>query len=105
MEKHAYFGFYVIGCTNFKCLTKSSVYKEKAEAIKAWNARQERTCKNISRYGENFGYSTVKGDFAFKCSACFYELSCDEMGNSPLYDPDEHVPINYCPGCGAKVVD
>lgn len=54
---------------------------EKAEAIAAWNTRYKRTCKNTS--DSNY----------FRCSIC----------RKKTYRGEE--VFNYCPNCGAEVVD
>ena len=74
---------------------------EKAEAIEAWNTRYERTCKNIKDQLHRIGATE------FMCSECrayyadaeayYAYLSCD--------DDEREVKTNYCPNCGAKVVD
>ena len=55
-----------------------------AEAIAAWNARAERTCRSID--------PTDSREF-FICSNCNFGAGRVEF-----------IP-NYCPNCGAKVVD
>ena len=54
-----------------------------AEAIEAWNTRAERTCRNV---GHEHGYRRF-----FVCSECEWKHG-------------DGTP-NYCPGCGAKVVE
>ena len=70
------------------------VFNTEAEAIDVWNARAERTCKFVSIEGT--GYTPV-------CSACGYKLGiydCDWFE-----DGTYGYGGNYCPCCGAKVVD
>lgn len=58
-------------------------YATKQEAIEAWNTRHERTCTKVDgrmKYGVRIP----------KCSECGYSLG------------DKRY--NYCPNCGAKVV-
>ena len=72
-----------------KCGTVGSPCLTEAEAIAAWNARAERTCRNTH---ENRW---------FKCSACGY-------GFTDLYAEDEsdiNEQPRYCPNCGCKAVD
>lgn len=76
------------------CVASSSLvmYATEAEAIEAWNTRQERTCRNISDPPEGFLCSECKwGDFDepshLLTSACF-------AGGGIL---------NYCPNCGCRV--
>ena len=54
---------------------------------KAWNQRAERTCKNLTDY--------VDGNF--DCSVC--------GGYGGFMYDDDSICINYCPNCGAKVVE
>ncbi len=81
---------YFVECND--CFAKTSNFgsEGKAESIVAWNTRAERTCKRV----DVDGYS-----FRFECSTCGYvtlvhncETRLDELPN-------------YCPNCGAKVVD
>ena len=64
-----------------------------AEAITAWNTRAERTCHD------------VKPSLPFfKCDSCGME----DMGGTELWIQDgfyRSQKPNYCPNCGAKVVD
>lgn len=64
-------------CCDCGALTRA--YDTEAEAIEAWNTRAERTC-------------TIPQDWHEwpACSAC--GASCNRIDN-------------YCPNCGAKVVD
>ena len=68
-----------------QCANGTSVeinsYDTEAEAIAAWNSRAERTCRDT---GEN--------EWHFVCSACGYEQNGYECWN-------------YCPNCGARVVE
>ena len=66
--------------------------KARENAIRAWNTRAERTCQ-------------ISKDFAFACaiSGAIYttRFSCGHfMENSVIKNE-----INYCPTCGAKVVE
>lgn len=84
------------GFTSIGCLECNPVFgvmvqaMNEAEAIKAWNTRAERTCHRV----DVNGYS-----FRFECSLCGYvaivqncETRLDELPN-------------FCPNCGAKVVE
>lgn len=86
----------IIQCENEDCHVKPSVsvandierYGNQISLIEAWNTRAERTC-NMVPNGEH-GYAAV-----LACSACgntesVYAISADDF--------------NYCPNCGAKVV-
>lgn len=61
------------------CFAITKACTDPAEAAAVWNARAERTCKNMQEHG-------------FECSECdFFDAYADE------------TRINYCPNCGAKV--
>ena len=83
---------YFVGCSNDKCLGFSALgwtYETAEEAIKAWNNRNERICKMIPNGDADFAATLA-------CSVCgnvesVYAISSDEF--------------NYCPHCGAKVVE
>ena len=74
---------------------KGSVkYPTKGLAIEAWNTRVERTCKFVSSRGV---------DYPPVCSECGYELGiydCEWLDGGAY-----HYDGNYCPHCGAKVVE
>lgn len=57
----------------------------------AWNVRAERTCENTS----------MKSDQWF-CSECGGNYDIANINLDP--DEDSGIP-NYCPNCGAKVVN
>ena len=81
-------GYYFVACTNLNCCD-SALAETEAEAISAWNTRYERTC-------EEFGSVRVWQS----CNVWSHELSCGHEA-----DTLESEPPNYCPNCGAKVVD
>lgn len=62
-----------------------------AEAIAAWNTRAERTCKVAASYSPSDMNEQAEWYFAFTCGCELYW--------------DESEPPNYCPNCGAKVVE
>lgn len=70
----------------------------KAHAIEAWNRRAERTCRNEYH---GIGRTGLPIDGPFLCSACGYRADVCEIdaGGGMLTVPD------FCPNCGAKVVD
>lgn len=65
-----------------------NVYRTEAEAIEAWNTRTERTCRNT----DDDCYAW------FECSECGLHSKLEIMSGG------YGIP-NYCPNCGAKVVD
>lgn len=83
-------------------VTKALVIEK---AIASWNRSYERTCRNISKYGQNIAESgeSWKELFDFKCSECGADVCADDMGSSPLEVDEEHAPLRYCPNCGARI--
>lgn len=81
------FVFHIVEC--LCCWAKTSFCDTEAEAIEAWNTRYERTCH------------TVKGSRKYVLSdgTELFEDGCSEC-NGYLSDGD-----NFCPNCGAKVVE
>lgn len=64
---------------------------ELREALRErWNARAERTCRNVDGGKPQAGTFDVGG--VFRCSACGFAYRFSEM------------PYPFCPECGAKVV-
>ena len=86
------FFYNVVQCCNCHA-TASGRYETEAEAIAAWNTRAERTCRNISR---------KLGNDEFTCEECCARVyGC----RGEWFDANwEYHPFNYCPNCGAKVV-
>lgn len=59
------------------------------------------TCNNVSE----FGHDTASG-FDFVCSHCGSRLIGDGMCCSPLIDDKfSHYGIEFCPNCGAEVIE
>ena len=77
-----YMQHYVV-CTRRGCYARSFGFESESEAAEAWNTRAERTCKNLKQRGYNY----------MECSAC----------GETSYQGDRQ--FNYCPNCGAKVVE
>lgn len=86
-----------IGCSNDKCLGFSGLswtYTSEREAAEAWNTRAERTCRAITH--DNLNESEGMGDAWEVCSEC---------GALLAVITDNQTTPNYCPNCGAKVVE
>lgn len=63
-----------------------------AEAIAAWNARAERTCRIETRNGNQY------------CTRCGEMVGTWDIA-SELYVSGNMVEMwNYCPNCGARVI-
>ena len=79
---------YQIDCQDCDCCF---MFEEKAEeeAISAWNRRAERTCHNVMGSPKTCAFWPIP---RFKCSLCGVEYTLTEYPN-------------YCPNCGAKVVE
>lgn len=71
-------------------------YPTEAEAIDAWNTRAERTCRNVS-----------DPPSGFYCSVCHWGDWCEpsHLLTGSKYTGRVSGGPNYCPNCGAKVVD
>ena len=73
------------------CHISTADYSTKDEAINAWNTRAERTCTLDGSHSINYGYAPVGTVWEWDLS-CGHHIEMDDC-------PD------YCPYCGAKVVD
>ena len=76
-----------VTCGNLECgvlACKTRRFYSEEEAIEAWNTRAERTCNRVP-----FGRTLV----------------CSECGAGMGKAAERYVYLNYCPHCGAKVVD
>lgn len=70
------------------CRTEFGRFDSEEEAIEAWNTRlAERTCHNADNDG-----------IWFECSECGEYLTVEFFGSG-------YGTPNYCPCCGAKVVE
>lgn len=80
---------WAVECT--ECEMSAPCEKTADDAVRAWNTRHERTCKVAACYSPSDLNVEVEWYFAFSCGCELYW--------------DEAIPPNYCPNCGAKVVD
>ena len=90
-EAHTYHNnLWHVGCENALngCVTMSAFVTE-AEAIDAWNARAERTCRLI-RHG------SLANMPSFVC------WSCSECGFG-WHHSENDKQFSFCPNCGARV--
>lgn len=90
-ESESVFPYFSIWCKNENCIAGAVQVKDfdKERLVNAWNTRAERNCKMIPNGDADFAATLA-------CSVCgnvesVYAISADEF--------------NYCPNCGAKVVD
>ena len=85
-----YITLYVVACTNDDCnmTVDTGSYANPREAIETWNTRAERTCKVDDIVPDNWEYKVWS-----------FELSCGHD-----YESTQREPPNYCPNCGAKVI-
>lgn len=77
------------GVSCYSCGGRIEFFNTVAEAIDAWNTRAERTCR--MEYNEDWSGDELYPTEAYQCSVCGHITQ-------------EGLP-NYCPGCGAKVVE
>ena len=105
-------GGYLFGIMCNDCRSRGDVYDTEAEAIAAWNSRAERTCyadevtHRDCKYSVNRGWKertckqeergwSTEGDHARVWLTCGHDCMVPTVQDLP----------NYCPNCGAKVVD
>lgn len=83
-------------CQTCHCGTATARLYDGMEAVKAWNRRAERTCRDIDHMGD-----------AIKCSECgettLNTLYWVDLDNG-LSTVTSHRP-RFCSNCGAKVTD
>ena len=76
------------------CRSRGDVYDTEAEAIAAWNTRDERTCRD-----KNGG--PLYNFLGFECTLCGTVVN-DYM--LTITSDDGYEQFNYCPNCGARVI-
>lgn len=86
-------GGYLFGIMCNDCLSHGDVYDTEAEAITAWNTRAERTCRMTDR-----GECSECGAYIVRAWTEVHDFN----GDMKRIDLRSH---NYCPNCGAKVVE
>lgn len=86
-------GVYWVSCGRCGAMPRG-VFNTEVEAIEAWNTRAERTCKP-KRVPVSFDRELWPGVTEMHRLVCS-ECGCADLGMSG---------VNYCPNCGAKVVE
>ena len=74
--------------TNFNRIPEACV-------LEAWNTRAERTCHDVEADDEQF----------FRCSQCGCEVMLHVEVHTSTWNALWAGELNYCPNCGAKVVE
>lgn len=87
--EHAMSAF-VVQCRS--CGMKTAQYRTEDSAIKRWNRRAERTCHHARKWDGLDGHDPA-------CSRCGHEWPRESRNRFDYSD------FNYCPYCGARVVD
>lgn len=92
-------GLYV--CNNLECLAAvkfpqdwSLTYNRNKESERRWNTRYRPTCRD-----------TAGGAHDFICSECGAELELAPMKPIGKHGTHEYVKVEFCPSCGAEVLD
>lgn len=85
-----------VDCQECRIGTYQVTLDDYKSAIAAWNNRYERTCRNVSKWP----------DERLECSECGSIADYASYEDEPFVMVDGVADIpNYCPNCGAKVVD
>lgn len=102
---------YGVGCGNTECLAYTGyglkLYGTEAEAVEAWNTRaavtegQFATAVHDGRLWrvERTCHFVMTSPGWWECDECFGGIDWDSC------DEDDPPGGNYCPNCGARVVD
>ena len=81
---------YGVECWNRRCIDmQMEQIPTEAEAIAAWNTRHVETCE-LSVCG--WDNDTIQ---------C---MACGAYWEHQQFDSPDYCPVNYCPSCGAKIV-
>lgn len=89
-----------VTCDNDRCLAKpfTTEFDSPQKAINAWNTRSERSCRILKTWSD----SDFVQDWNYKCSECGAFVPVYERD---IATGDVSSAANYCPNCGAKVVE
>lgn len=83
------------------------IYDSREAAIKAWNTRAERTCHNMSDFQDCDCFICSECGEAFETARLEYDddlfYSLNDAVHEDYYDRCD-CDLNYCPHCGAKVI-
>lgn len=96
---------YFVRCTDKGCAARTRQYHENnVGAVNAWNARAERTCRNVNKEWEKTSFAHAGTSFC--CSECgAHYVDCESYYAALADANEEGIRTNYCPNCGAKVVE
>lgn len=97
---------FCVGCGDDSCLGFSGLgwlYDSEQEAAEAWNRRAERTCRiDVERRKLSQTQTTV----VKSCSECGFEFGIEKESTFPFeVTLNVVVPPNFCPNCGARIVE
>ena len=88
--------------------TTDTFYDTEAEAIEAWNTRSD-DYKQAAEYWQRMYEQTFAERTCENNAPAYLDFLCSECGfvhyHSEANDTGEGNEWNYCPNCGAKVVD
>lgn len=96
---------FIVVCNS--CLAQSSAAFSARKAINKWNKRVERTCHIVTT---RRSFSQTQDKISKKCSECGHVFGETEIrpllpGFGDMIEIGSVDIPNYCPNCGAKVVD